>query len=163
MTPTAPRLGIIGIGNTLMGDDGIGMVLLERLARVHPGIPGVEYIHGGVGGMNVLHDLAGLDIAIIVDSGDFGGRPGEFKIFSPEDVKSVKFLPRQSLHEADLMKILELSKAIGESPGVIRVMVIQPVRIDMREGLSATLRERIEEYENALLREIRRLLRDPCP
>jgi hydrogenase maturation protease len=146
-----PRLGVIGIGNTLMGDDGIGMVLLERMQENPTHIPGVEYIHGGVGGMNILHDLAGLDVAIIMDTANFGGDPGEYRIFSPEEVESTKFLPRESLHEADLLKVLELSRALGECPGTIRIFAVQPGNLEMGKGLSAALSKRIEEYEESLM------------
>ncbi len=156
------HLGVIGIGNILMCDDGIGMLLLERLAKNHPDIHRVEYIHAGSGGMNVLHDLARLDMAIIVDSGNFGGQPGQFRIFSPEDVESIKLMPRQSLHEADLLKVIELSNALGESPGIIRIMIIQPERVEMGEGISESLTGRIDEYEKALLAEIHRLIGDRC-
>ena len=54
------KAGIIGVGNPLRRDDGIGIVLLEKLIEKKSDLPeGIEYIDGGTGGMNLLHIFQG--------------------------------------------------------------------------------------------------------
>lgn len=74
--------GLIGIGNPFMGDDGIGPLLIERLRASGVLDDQIRLIDGGTGGMSVVHELALLDAAVIVDAGDFGGQPGDYRIFS---------------------------------------------------------------------------------
>ncbi len=156
--------GLIGVGNTLMCDDGIGMVLIEKFSRDHGNgsterIEGLKVISLGTGGMTLVHELSMLDSAMIIDSGDFGGNIGEYRIFSPEDAESIKFLPGQSLHEFDLMHGIQLSKAMGECPDPLRIMAIQPGTITWGEELSPELKERIDEYFQAILTELEKIMK----
>jgi len=59
------KIGVIGIGNPLRKDDGIGIVLLEKLVEIKDDLPDdIEYIDGGTGGMNLLHLFARFDIEV---------------------------------------------------------------------------------------------------
>lgn len=156
------RTGLIGVGNVLMCDDGIGMILIDRFCQEQKveEMKGLEVISLGTGGMTLVHKLSELDSALIVDSGDFGGNIGDYRIFSPEDAESIKFLPGQSLHEFDLMHGIQLSKAMGECPHPLRIMAIQPGNISWGEKISFDLEERLEEYSMALLAELQNIIKN---
>ena len=188
-------LGIIGIGNPLMRDDGIGLVVLNML-REHEGLtaaprypdhhpsgtdagpshpphppahqdppqgtsPDIRFIELGTGGMNLLHHLARLHTALIIDSGNMGLPPGEFRTFSPEDVRSVKFLPGQSLHEFDLLQAIAMSERLGECPPLVRILAIQPESVGWGEGLSAALRRNLDRYVTEAVHVAHALLEAP--
>lgn len=149
-----PAIGIIGIGNPLMGDDGIGVTILNRLKEdpdIVPKLDGeagsaLQFIELGAGGMNVLHYLAKFDAALIIDSGNMDLTPGEFRVFTPEEVTSVKFLSGQSLHEFDLLQAIEMSKKLGECPPSLMIMAIQPESVSWGEGLSPALQDSTNDY-----------------
>jgi hydrogenase maturation protease len=147
------KLGIIGIGNTTMGDDGVGVALLEAL-RDESLPENVSLIDIGTGGLALLHVLARLDAAIILDAVDFGGAPGELRPLSPEGLKSVKQAPGISTHEGDVLMTIEMSRELGECPKTIIILAIQPASMQSSMALSPALAERLPEYSQAVLRMI---------
>ncbi len=116
-----------------MGDDGAGLAVLSRL-QADP-LPDVKLIELGTGGINLVHELAGLDRAIIIDAADFGGDPGEIRKFKPDEVRSLK-TQGYSLHDWDLFTTLDISKKMGELPDEIIIFAIQVVETGHKEGLS---------------------------
>lgn len=141
-----------------MGDDGIGPLLIYRLRASRLFGDRVCFIDGGAGGMTIVHELAKLDTAVIVDAGDFGGKPGEFRIFSPEEMVSLKRFSGFSVHEWDLIKTIEISKIMEELPEQLHIMAIQPQTIARQFKLSKILESRIPLYEKA----VRKLLEPYC-
>jgi hydrogenase maturation protease len=138
-----PRVAIIGIGNPMMADDGIGPRLI---AELEGSVPGVDLIDMGTGGMQLVHVLAGYDAVLIIDSADMGLSPGESRIFSPDDVVSFKETRAYSLHDWDLMRSIEISRQLGEAPERILILAIQPGCLGMREGLSPEVEKGIVGY-----------------
>ena len=137
------RIAIIGIGNPMMADDGIGPRLISELRG---SVPGVDLIDMGTGGMQLVHVLAGYDVVLIIDSADMGLSPGESRVFSPGDVVSFKETRPYSLHDWDLMRSIEISRQLGEAPERILILAIQPGCLDMREGLSPVVEKRVPGY-----------------
>lgn len=125
---------IITVGNELMGDDGVGPAVYRALSRYN--LPDtIQLIDGGTGGMSILHMLRGYEHVIIVDCGDFGGSPGEIALFTPDEVVSLKS-QTYSLHDVDLITLLEISKHLGEIPATVHIVAIQPRRIAFNSPLS---------------------------
>ena len=151
---STPRIAIIGIGNPMMSDDGIGPRLV---AELEGSVPGVDLIDMGTGGMQLVHVLAGYDAVLIIDSADMGLSPGEFRVFSPDHVVSFKETRAYSLHDWDLMRSIEISRQLGEAPARILILAVQPGSLAMREGLSPEVGRGIPRY----LEEIRTALAAP--
>lgn len=134
---TLKTTAIIGIGNTLMSDDGAGVRVLEYL----DGLPAhVEVVELATGGMTLLHHLEKYPKVIIVDAADFGGSPGEVRIFTPEEVTSIKTVG-YSLHDLDILAVLRLAKQLGTHPDTVIIAAIQPASVDMKEGLSGAVQQ----------------------
>ncbi|MBU7032574.1 MAG: hydrogenase maturation protease [Theionarchaea archaeon] len=129
-----PLLAIITVGNEYMGDDGAGPAVFKALSAFS--LPDhVELIDGGTGGMTILHIIRKYESVILVDCADFGGIPGDIILFSPENVLSMKSLT-YSLHDMDLMKIIDISRTLGEAPSTILIVAIQPNHITFNSALS---------------------------
>jgi hydrogenase maturation protease len=146
-----PRVAIIGIGNPMMSDDGIGPGLI---AELEGSVPGVDLIDMGTGGMQLVHVLAGYDSVLIIDSADMGLAPGESRVFSPDDVVSFKETRAYSLHDWDLMRSIEISRQLGEAPARILILAVQPGCLEMREGLSPEVEKGILGYIEAIRRSV---------
>lgn len=135
------RTVIFGIGNTLMADDGAGVRVLDLLTD----LPGnVRLVEMATAGMSLLHNFDGVDRAIIIDAVDFGGKPGEIRILKPGDVDSIKTVG-YSLHDLDILKVLELAKQMGTLPKEVFIAAIQPVILEMGEGLSPEVEAALPE------------------
>jgi len=149
------KAGIIGVGNPLRRDDGIGIVLLEKLIEKKDDLPkDIEYIDGGTGGMSLLHILALFDVALIIDAVNLNGCPGESKLFKSEDVCSKKSSINISTHESDVLKIINLSKELDEIPDQLFIFGVQPKDTSQGDGLSSELQQSVESLTLSLQNEI---------
>lgn len=137
---------IIGLGNPLMSDEGIGIRLVQALAARADQFPAVDFRELGTAGLAVLHALAGRRKAILLDCTRMDEPPGTIKRFTPEQVASMKNSPRFSLHEGDLLEILALSRRLGESPGTVILFGIQPASLVIGASLSSVLAAHFDEY-----------------
>ena len=140
---SAAGIAIIGIGNPMMGDDGIGPRLISELQGSDLG---ADLIDMGTGGMQLVHVLAGYGSVLIIDSADMGLSPGESRVFSPEEVVSLKETRAYSLHDWDLMRTIEISRELGEAPERILIFAVQPGSLEMAEGLSIAVERGIPGY-----------------
>jgi hydrogenase maturation protease len=146
---------VLGLGNPLMADEGIGIHLIERLTKLASQYPGVDFVDVGTASMSVLHLIEGRRKAVFIDCAFMGEEPGAIRRFTPEDVRSTKLLARHSLHETDLLHILDLAKQLGQAPEEVVIFGIQPERITLSRALSAALSGRIDTYLLQILRELR--------
>ncbi|HHD15747.1 MAG TPA: hydrogenase maturation protease [Euryarchaeota archaeon] len=146
---------MIGVGNDLMGDDGIGPHIARILKNGTELPPEVDAFDEGRGGMRLLHHIKGYDGLVIIDAADIGKDPGDYIVFRPEEVESERILSGRSVHEWDLMKVLELSRMMGECPSDVRILAVQPKVLRMGEGISGELLEREDEYVERVLELVR--------
>lgn len=142
----AKNKAVIGLGNRLIADDGVGVHLVQRLKQREDEFPEVEFIDAGTGGMSILHMIAGRNKVIFIDSAQMGHSPGTIKRFLPSQVESVKKMTHTSLHETDLLQLIELSQQLGQKPEQIVIFGIEPEKVEQGEKLSNTLACNIDEY-----------------
>ncbi len=138
---------VLGLGNVLMGDEGIGVRIVQELqSTCGERFPQVDFVDAGVGGMRLLHRIAGHRRAVFIDCARMDAEPGTIRRFSPDQVRTRKGLAHRSLHEADLLNILDLSRQLGECPREVVLFGIEPERIAEGIGLSPRLERRLAAY-----------------
>jgi hydrogenase maturation protease len=149
------KIGIIGIGNLLRKDDGVGIFLLERLQKQKKELPkNIEFIDGGTGGMNLLHHLAQFDAVLLIDAVDFKGRPGEIRVFSLKDIQSQKKPVIMSTHDSDFFNLLRLSQELKELPETLVIFGVQPRDVSYGVGLSKEIETVLDDLNLKLQKEI---------
>ncbi len=141
---TALSVGIIGVGNPLRKDDGIGIILLNHLIKKMDLPSNVSFIDGGTGGMNVLYDCNTFDVVIFIDAVDFKGVPGETRFFSIDDIRSNKQVSSVSTHNEDLFQILRIGRELGECPDKVFIFGVQPANVGFGDGLTDSINEKID-------------------
>ncbi|NLH40754.1 MAG: hydrogenase maturation protease [Planctomycetes bacterium] len=154
-TSAAKPVVVLGLGNPLMADEGVGVCLVVRLSRLAAEHPDVEFLDAGTGGLAILHHIRDRRKAIFIDCAYMGQEPGAIRRFTPEEVCSRKVLAHQSLHEADLLRILDMSRQLGQAPDEVVIFGIQPERIAPATDLSPSLEGRLDEYLTTLLKELK--------
>ena len=153
------KIGVIGIGNPLRKDDGIGIVLLEKLVEIKDDLPDdIEYIDGGTGGMNLLHLFARFDIVVFIDAVNFGGEIAGSKFLNSEDVISKNIQIKISTHGSDILKIIQLSKKLGENPDEIFIFGVQPQDMTTGTRLSHEIQENIDLLVDNLKVELKNIM-----
>lgn len=139
------NIAVIGLGNPLMSDEGIGVRVVAELR--HSELPGtVDLLDLGTSGMSVLHELEGRDKVIFVDCALMGTAPGTLRRFTPNAVVSHKAEPGLSLHEGDLLSTLALARHLGTCPDDIVIFGIEPKVVDFGEELSPELQDNLDTY-----------------
>ena len=145
---------VLGLGNPLMSDEGIGIFLINKLAELSEKFPEVEFFDAGTGGITLLHLFEGRDRAIIIDCAYMNEEPGQIRRFTPDQVKSVKQLAHQSLHEQDIMKIIAMAQLMDQCPKEIVIFGIQPKTITLGNDLSKELEDNIDNYIKVICDEL---------
>lgn len=140
---------VLGLGNLVHSDDGIGVHLIDRLVS-DPRLPtGVELLDGGTHGLNLLPRISGLRRLLVVDAIDVGEAPGTLLRFEGDALKGLPGKP--SVHQlgfADLMAALQL---IGGTPDEIVVFGVQPLSTEWSSDLTPPVRKSLEPLAAAVL------------
>ncbi len=139
-------IAVLGLGNPLMADEGIGCRIIGQFLTQADKYPDIDFIDAGTGGMSLLHLIAERQKVILIDCAYMGTRPGTIKRFAPDDVQSIKKLAHLSLHEVDILKVLNLAKQLGQYPNEIIIFGIEPETIENQQNLSKTLLQRLNDY-----------------
>jgi hydrogenase maturation protease len=148
---------ILGLGNPLRGDDGIGPRVIEALD--HRALPeGTTVLDAGTGGLDLLQVLEGWERAIIIDAADVGREPGQFVRFTPDEARFVGSEDATSLHNAGLAEALALADAVGQPLPEMVIFGVQPEKIGWGEGLSPTIETALPALVDAVLDEVTRLI-----
>ncbi len=139
---TVAPIVVIGVGNEVMRDDGVGTDVVRRLQEENLG-PDVELIEGAVGGLDLVFDLEGRERAIIIDAARMGLEPGAVRLVRREEIEQ-RLLPLASLHHIGLHDVLELAEMSGIRPEII-VVAVEPAEVVPGLGLSATVEAAVPE------------------
>jgi hydrogenase maturation protease len=105
------------MGNTLMGDDGVGVRIAEALSLRDFG-PDIEVVSGGTAGMALSHHFIGADHVVVVDAIAAGDTPGSVFRFRPEDAGILELRSHTS-HGLSLPAIIMAASLKGARPTVI--------------------------------------------
>jgi len=148
----SPRITVLGIGNLLLRDEGVGVHLIQRLTeRVHN--PNVSLIDGGTA-PDVMSLVDGnVDKLIIVDAAIAGDQPGAIYRFQANDLDSASPAP-VSLHEMGVVDSLKLMSAFGSRPREVTIFGVEPKVIDYGLELSPELEETMPRLIELVIEEI---------
>ncbi len=141
MSNSSKKLAVIGLGNTLRRDDGIGIIILESLLNSFRR-EGADYLNFGIASFDLVHRLGEYDIVLLIDGIDAVFPPGELKIFELKDIAYVSKEAPLSTHEFDLKSLFELYTRF-ELKSKIYVAGIQVQDTSYGEGLSPELKARL--------------------
>ncbi len=145
------RTAVIGLGNPLRGDDGVGPRVVSELRR--RGLPNnVMAIDGGNAGLDLLDELDKWERVVIVDAADLGLEPGQFARFTLADIKLRD--DRFFSHSVGLGEVLLLANALGRRLPEIVIFGVQPAEIGWGEGLSQAVEAAIPALSDAILEEL---------
>ena len=128
-----PRLMILGVGNLLLQDEGVGVQVIKALEdQTLP--EGAELLDGGTLGVDLLAYICEAKRIIVIDAVKGGGEPGAIYRLTPEILGQFKE-QALSLHQVGFLEILDLAKQLGNRPEAV-IFGVEPKVIDW--GLELT-------------------------
>lgn len=148
---------VLGLGNALRGDDGVGPAVVDVLAGHADLGEAVSVVDGGTPGLETVLYLQGCDRAIIVDAAEMGMKPGAWARFttSEADLRGSYTGLRGTLHGAGLAEALELGEALGILSGDIVIYGIQPGEVGWSTGLSDVVQQSLPAVCAAIIDELK--------
>jgi len=153
---------VLGIGNVLLMDEGVGVKAVEELERKFAFPDGVELLDGGTSGMELLSAIANRDYLIIIDAVKSGQPPGTVVRFEGSEVPSV-FRTRISPHQLGLSDLLAALILIDELPDKLVLFGVEPGEIETGFNFSEEVEANFEKLLNAVVDELHVIGMTPIP
>ncbi len=145
---------LLGLGNYAMGDDSIGLRIIEHIAEnnLETNFEAIEVANNGM--LVLTYFEPETELIVVVDSANFGGTPGDWICFTPDEVETKKVVGNISTHEGDILKLIELARQIDQPIPPIKIIAIQPASMEMDENLSPELKQNFPNYIEAVINEL---------
>ncbi|MCL5072170.1 MAG: hydrogenase maturation protease [Actinobacteria bacterium] len=147
---------IIGFGNIYMGDDGIGVRVIEKIKEqgVFDDYDNVEVIDGGTSGVDLIFYLQQADKVIIIDAVDAGQGVGEIVAFNIGEIKDFgnKSVTSFSFHDINLKEVFELIGALKIKKD-LKIIGINPKEVGYGEKLSPQVENKIPQIISMVMKE----------
>lgn len=139
---------VIGLGNPLMGDDGLGLAALEQLREHWELPPDVELVDGGTWGMSLLPAIEDAGRLLLLDAIDTGSAPGMGVVIDRPRIP--RYLATKiSPHQVDLRDVLAVAELRGTLPEQTVAVGLQPERVELGDALSPTIIGRLDGLVSA--------------
>lgn len=142
---------VIGVGNILMQDEGIGPRVVEILRKDYVFEPQIEIIDGGTLGLDLLPYIERYNKIIIVDVVDFGKEPGFIKSLKGEEIPPY-LKTKLSVHHVGVQDLLEVARLMGYMPEELVFVGIQPESIDLGLDLTPLMAGKLNELIEEVLK-----------
>ncbi len=149
----AERVLVLGVGNLLRGDEGVGVHAVRELTKQSLP-PYVDVVDGGTAGLDLLHLMEGYDRVLIIDAVEAGEEPGAMLRFTPQDVTSRTGDFAISLHQTEVLEVFSLAAYLGRELPPTIIYGIQPEAMDWSTELSSTVQERLGALLDAIQEEL---------
>ncbi len=134
---------VLGLGNLVHADDGVGIHAIQRLQRDSRVPAGVVLIDGGTQGLNLIPHISGCQRLLVIDAVDVGKEPGTLIRLEGSALETLPGKP--SVHQLGFADLMIALKLLGESPEEVVVLGVQPQFTEWSAELTAPVRETLDE------------------
>ncbi|XJZ25872.1 HyaD/HybD family hydrogenase maturation endopeptidase [Bacillota bacterium Lsc_1132] len=150
---TNEKITILGIGNTLFSDEGVGIHLLPMLETALEGYANVEIIEGLTDGMRLLEPVEDAENLIIIDAINAGKKGGTIISLFGDDIPAY-FGVKMSIHQLGFQEVLLTAKMRERYPKRIAMFGMQPTSLELGIELTNTNREKLPELADAVVHQV---------
>jgi hydrogenase maturation protease len=134
-------LKVIGLGNILRGDDGIGPVIIETLEKKKLPIP-IQLCDAGSDAFTILDHLLGSEPVLIIDCAQMGEKPGTVNRFATKDAQLPLGNVGMSLHGYSLAEVWQIARSMGSDKD-LAIIGVEPEAVRFNSGLSEVVKKSI--------------------
>jgi hydrogenase maturation protease len=154
-TISAQKIVILGVGNLLLSDEGVGVHVANQLMEMD--LPAeVSVVEGGTDGFRLIDIITEADRLIVVDAVKGGGAPGSIYHFDIDEVQDCPSGFKTSVHQIGILEVINLSGLIGKKP-YTTVIGVEPKSLDMGMELSPEIKDKIPRMIQLILDELKHL------
>ncbi|MGA1796459.1 MAG: HyaD/HybD family hydrogenase maturation endopeptidase [bacterium] len=145
------KTAIIGIGNLILKDEGVGVHAVQRLEGMDLP-PSIDVIDGGTDAMDLLPMFQDYERIIVIDALKAGGSPGTIYRVTPEEIMHDRSRTL-SLHEVGLLDVLGMARQLG-GHGEVVIIGVEPKEISCSIELSPEVEAELPRVMDAVLAEL---------
>jgi hydrogenase maturation protease len=138
------KVVVLGVGNVLMSDEGVGVRCVEALAARYDFAGAVRCVDGGTSTSELLADVEDLDVLIIVDAVATGEAPATLVRLEGDEVPAA-FTTRLSPHQTGISDLLATLRFVGRAPRRVILLGVEPARLSLDLALSPRVAARLPE------------------
>ena len=151
---------VIGVGNILLKDEGIGVRVAEHIKEKRLLPPEIDVVDGGTGGIQLISIIKDVDSLIIIDAVKGGGRPGNIYRFTIDDIP-VNIAQKTSLHELGLQEVFALLDLSSEwkRPKTVIIIGIEPGEVAYGMDLSPELKAVVPKAARVVVDEVKKIFK----
>jgi len=153
-TISPQKIVILGVGNLLLSDEGVGVHVANELMKMELP-PGVSVVEGGTDGFRLLNVITGADRLIVIDAVRGGAAPGSIYRFDIDDVRNCPSGFKTSVHQIGILEVIDLSGLIGKTPRTT-VIGVEPKSLVMSMELSPEIKAKIPRIIKLVLDEVKK-------
>jgi hydrogenase maturation protease len=146
------RVLILGVGNLLLSDEGIGVHVAQRMMHMELP-PEVHVVEGGTDGFGLVNVILEADRMILIDAIKGGGQPGSLYRFDIDDCPPYPDLFKTSVHQISILEVINLSSLIGSTPQTT-IIGVEPHCLDMGMELSPQIEAKIPKIIQMIQEEV---------
>jgi hydrogenase maturation protease len=144
---------VLGLGNILLSDEGVGVRVVERLQERYGLPPEVQILDGGTLGLDLLPYVESADHLLVVDALELGAKPGTLARLEGDQVPAF-FSPKASAHQMGLVDLLAAAHLAGYEPEKLVLWGTQPGKMDVGLELSPAVSAQVEPLVEKVLAEL---------
>jgi hydrogenase maturation protease len=148
----AKHILILGVGNLLLSDEGVGVHVAQRMMRMELP-PEVDVVEGGTDGFGLVNVILEADRMILIDAVKGGGQPGSIYRFDIDDCPPYPDLFKTSVHQISILEVINLSSLIGSTPQTT-IIGIEPYCLDMGMELSPQIEAKVPKIIQMIQEEV---------
>ncbi|NPA40104.1 MAG: HyaD/HybD family hydrogenase maturation endopeptidase [Thermodesulfobacteria bacterium] len=148
------KVVVLGIGNILLNDEGIGVVVLQELQKRFYFDESVELVDGGTGGLLLLQFIEEAEKLLVIDAITCGGKPGTIYKFNAKEIPE-EVVEKISMHEVSFIDILNLCKIRNKLPSEVVIIGVEPKSLEMEGRLSKEVKAKIPELIDEVISQLK--------
>ena len=146
------KILVLGIGNTLLADEGVGIVAMRELEAQFGARADMEFLDGGTLSFTLAVPISECTALLVIDAAELGAAPGTVRGFEGADMD--RFLGanrKSSVHEVGLLDLMSISRLAGHWPEQRALIGVQPAVVDWGESLTPQVAAALPEVKAAAL------------
>jgi len=156
--PEQKRIVILGVGNLLLSDEGIGVHVANKLMEMELP-PNVTVYEGGTDGFRLMNLVSEADRLIVVDAVKGGGEPASIYRFDIEDAPSYPDKYKTSVHQIGILEVIHFSEFVGkENTPETTIIGVEPKSLAMAMKLSPEVAAKVPRVIELVMEEVQKTL-----
>jgi hydrogenase maturation protease len=151
------KILVLGIGNTLLADEGVGIVAMRELESHFAGRADIDFLDGGTLSFTLAAPISECAALLVIDAAELGAAAGTMRCFEGAEMDGFLGASRKSsVHEVGLLDLMSISRLGGHWPEQRALIGVQPAQVGWGEALTPQVAAALPEVKVAALHVIGR-------